>query len=115
MSDRNSKLEREARELSDAFKSDTFTGYSLLKRQHRTRSKVVLLPETDFTEHYRQHYQLGSEVPLSVHGCEIPTHDETLTHDDFDEGVRSLNSNGSAGQDGIAPEFIKHDGPVLLQ
>ena len=114
-SDRNSKLEREAAELSDAFKKNTFSGYSLLKRQHRTRSKAILPPESDFTNHFRQHYQLGNETPLSVHGCELPTHDETLTREDFDAGVRSLNSNRSAGQDGIAPEFIKHGGPLLLQ
>ena len=115
--DRNSLLEREAAELSDAFKTDTFTGYSLLKRQNRTRSKVVLPPEADFTEHYRSHYELGSETPLSVHSCDLPAPvcDETLTRDEFDTGVRSLNSNRSAGQDGIAPEFIKHGGPVLLQ
>ena len=38
-----------------------------------------------------------------------------MTRDDFDEAVRSLNSNRSAGQDGMAPELIKHGGPVLLQ
>ena len=52
-----------------------------------------------------------------MHSCDLPTSacDETLTRDDFDAGVRSLNSNRSAGQDGMAPEFIKHGGPALLQ
>ena len=115
--DRNLNLEREAAELSEAFKRNTFAGYSLLKRQHRTRSKAVLPPESDFTEHYRAHYELGTETPLTVHGCDVPTSasDESLTRDDFDEAVRCLNSNRSAGQDGMAPEFIKHGGPVLLQ
>ena len=115
--DRNLKLEGEAAELSEAFRQNTFAGYSLLKRQHRTRSKAVLPPEADFTEHYRSHYDLGTETPSSVHSCDLPilACDETLTRDDFDAGVRSLNSNRSAGQDGMAPEFIKHGGPALLQ
>jgi len=37
-----------------------------LKQQHRTRTKAVMPPETDFTEHYRTHYQLGAEEPLEV-------------------------------------------------
>ena len=96
---------------------ETFSGYSLLKQQHRTRSKAVLPPESDFTEHYRSHYELGTESPLTVHGCELPVSvsDEALTRDDFDAGVRNLNSNRSAGQDNMAPEFIKHGGSVLLQ
>ena len=103
--DRNAKLEREAAELTDAFHQDTFKGYAVLKRQHRTRSKAVLPPETDFTNHYRSHYELGPETPIEVHGCDIPISDsdETLTQDDFDAGVRSLNSNRAAGQDNIAP------------
>ena len=115
--DRNAKLEREAAELTDAFHQDTFKGYAMLKRQHQTRSKAVLPPETDFTNHYRSHYELGPESPVEVHGCDIPTSDsdETLTQDDFDAGVRSLNSNRAAGQDNIAPEFIKHGGAVLLR
>ena len=115
--DRNSILEHEATELAEAFSKDTFAGYSLLKRQHKTRSKAVLPPEADFTEHYRSHYELGTEAPLSIHGCDVPSlpADETLTRDDFDAGVRSLNSNRSAGQDSVAPEFIKHGGAVLLQ
>ena len=115
--DRNAKLEREATELADAFRQDTFKGYSMLKRQHKTRSKAVLPPEADFTSHYRSHYELGPETPVEVHGCELPISDsdETLTRDDFDAGVRSLNSNRAAGQDNMAPEFVKHGGAVLLQ
>ena len=115
--DRNLILEREATELADAFAKDTFVGYSLLKQQHKSRSKAVLPPESDFTEHYRSHYELGPESPLDVHTCDVATlpADETLTQDDFDAGVRSLNSNRSAGQDGVAPEFIKHGGPILLR
>ena len=115
--DRNANLEREATELSVAPKRDTFAGYSLLKRQHRTRSKPVFPPESDFTKHYRAHYELGTETPLTVHGCDLSTSasDETLTRDDFDEAVRSLNSNRSAGQDGMSPVLNKHGGPVLLQ
>jgi len=84
--DRTAKLEREAVELAEAFKQDTLKGYSLLKRQHRTRSKAVLPPEADFTEHYRSHYELGTETPLCVAGCEIPNSelDDTLSRGDFD-------------------------------
>ena len=64
--DRNAKLELEAVELSEAFNQDIFKGYSLLKRQHRTRSKVVLPPDADFTEHYRAHCEPGTETPLIV-------------------------------------------------
>ena len=115
--DRNAKLELEAAELAQAFKQDTFKGYSLLKRQHRTRSKAVLPPESDFTNHYQTHYELGPEAPLEVLGCDLPpsTNDDTLSRKDFDAGVSSLNSNRSAGQDNVAPEFIKHDGAILLQ
>ena len=54
---------------------------------------------------------------LSFDSCEIPISDsdETLSCDDFDAGVRSLNSNRSAGNDGVAPEYIKRGGPILLQ
>ena len=114
--DRNAQLDREAVELTTAFNEDTFKGYSLLKQQHRTRSKAVLPPESDFTAHYRSHYQLGSEEPLEVSGCELPPSlaDDTLTRDDFDAGVKRLNVNRQAGQDNCAPEFIKHGGSVLL-
>ena len=54
--DRNAKLERETSELCKAFARDTFKGYALLKRQHRTKTKAVLPPEADFTKHYRTHY-----------------------------------------------------------
>ena len=99
--DRNDKLEREAAELSRTFTENTFKGYSLLKRQHRTRSKAILPPEVDFANHYRSHYQLGPEEPLEVSSCELPpcVDDDTLTRDDFDAGVSSLNSNRAAGQD----------------
>ena len=115
--DRNVLLEQEATELSKAFSENTFKGYSLLKQQHRTRSNAILPPESDFTDHYRSHYELGDEVPLELHSCELPScvNDDTLTRSDFDAGVRSLNSNRSAGQDNVAPEYIKHGGPVLLQ
>ena len=38
--DRNTNLEQEAEELKDAFNQETFQGYSLLKPQHRSRSKL---------------------------------------------------------------------------
>ena len=96
---------------------NTFKGYSLLKQQHRTRTNAILPPESDFTDHYRSHYEPGDEVPLELHSCELPpcADDDTLTYTDFDAGVRSLNSNHSAGQDNVVPEYIKHGGPVLLQ
>ena len=88
-----------------------------MKRQHKTRSKAVLPPEADFSNHYREHYELGTETPLTVDSCELPIleTDETLTRENFDEGVSCLNSNRSPGHDGVAPEFIKHGGTVLLQ
>ena len=115
--DRNALLEQEASDLSQAFSEDTFKGYSLLKRQHRTRTTAILPPESDFTNHYRLHYELGDEVPLELHTCELSpcTDDDTLTRDNFDDGVRSLNSNRSSGHDNVAPEYIKHGGSVLLQ
>jgi len=39
--------------------------------------------------------------------------DEILMRKDFDEGIQRLNSNRKPGQDGCAPEFIKHGGLVL--
>ena len=115
--DRNALLEQEASELSKAFSENTFKGYSLLKQQHRTRTNAILPPESDFTDHYRSHYEPGDEVPLELHSCELPpcADDDTLTCTDFDAGVRSLNSNRLAGQDNVVPEYIKHGGPVLLQ
>ena len=114
--DRNVLLENEASELTQAFSENTFKGYSLLKRQNRTRTSNLLPPVSDFTEHYRTHYELGDESPLEVQSCEPPSCDEddTLTRKDFDEGVRSLNSNRSPGHDNVAPEYIKHGGSVLL-
>ena len=116
-SDRNALLEQETSELSKAFSENTFKGYSLLKQQHRTRTNAILPPESDFTDHYRSHYEPGDEVPLELHSCELSpcADDDTLTYTDFDAGVRSLNSNRSAGQDNVVPEYIKHGGPVLLQ
>ena len=114
-SDRIATLEKEARELDDAFKEDRFKGYRLLKQQHRTRTKAVMPPEADFTEHYRTHYQLGVEDPLEVSGCALPVSasDDTLSRDEFDLGLRSLNANRSPGHDGCAPEYLKRGGPVL--
>ena len=99
------------------FSENTFKGYSLLKRQNRTRTSNLLPPVTDFTEHYRTHYELGDESPLEVQSCELPSCDEddTLTRKDFDEGVHSLNSNRSPGHDNVTPEYIKHGGSVLMQ
>ena len=92
-------------------------GYSLLKRQHKTRTKAILPPVSDFTSHYRSHYELGDESPLDLQTCELPpsTNDDTLTRDEFDAGVRCLNSNRSSGHDNVAPEYIKHGGTTLLQ
>ena len=50
--DCNKKLELEAMELTEAFRQDTFKGYSIFKQQFCTRSKNVLLPESEFTDHY---------------------------------------------------------------
>ena len=115
--DRNATLEKEATELQAAFDQDTFQGYSLLKRQHRSRSKVIPPPVSDFTNHYRTHYELGPEEPLDIYGCELPPSesDDHLSQEDFDKGVSKLNSNRAAGQDNIAPEYIKHGGPILLK
>ena len=114
--DRNATLEKEATELQAAFDQDTFQGYSLLKRQHRSRSKVIPPPVSDFTNHYRIHYELGPEEPLDIYGCELPPSesDDHLSQEDFDKGVSKLISNRAAGQDNIAPEYIKHGGPILL-
>jgi len=78
---------------------DTFKGYSLLKLQHRTSTSAILPPESDFTNHYRLRYILGDEVPLELHSCELSPsiNDDSLTRNDFDVGVCSLNSNRSSG------------------
>jgi hypothetical protein len=113
--DRIALLEKEANVLSETFKQDRFKGYKLLKRQHRTRAKPVMPPVSDFTEHYRAHYQPGTEEPLEVASCALPTSasDETLTREEFDSGLRRLNSNRQAGHDACAPEYVKCGGPVL--
>ena len=116
-SDRIALLETEAAELADTFKHDRFKGYRLLKRQHRARTKAVMPPEKEFTDHYRAQYQLGTEVPLEVSGCVLPASplDDVLSRDDFDSGIRSLNANRQPGHDGCAPEYLKRGGPVLHQ
>ena len=115
--DRSTLLEQEASELASAFSENTFKGYALLKRQHRTRVNAILPPVSDFTDHYRAHYEPGDEEPLELQGCGLPPSvaDDTLSRAEFDAGVRSLNSNRASGQDNVAPEYIKHGGPVLLQ
>ena len=115
--DRIALLEKEATELADAFKQDRFKGYRLLKRQHKTRTKAVMPPEKEFTEHYRAQYQLGPEVPLEVSGCVLTASplDDVLSRDDFDSGIRSLNANRQPGHDGCAPEYLKCGGPLLHQ
>ena len=115
-SDRIVTLEREAAELSSAFKQDWFKGYSLLKRQHRSRVKAIMPPEKDFTEHYREHYKLGHESPLEVSSCELPPCEkgDTLSLDDFEAGLRSLNENRAAGYDEVTPEYLKRGGATLL-
>ena len=115
--DRNALLEKEATELSNAFKVYSFKGYSLLKRQDRTRSKAVMPPESDFTNHYRAHYQPGTETPLEIHGSALPPSesDNHLSRDDFDTGIRSLNDNRQPGHDDCAPDYVKRGGPVFMR
>ena len=115
--DRNRRLESEAAELSDAFSVSPFKGYSLLKQQHRKPTSAIMPPESDFTEHYRSHYQLGLEQPLHIASCDLPAsgEDDTLSRESFDVGVKSLNENRSPGVDDCAPEYIKRGGPKLLQ
>ena len=115
--DRVVTLENEAAELSETFKQCRFKGYRLLKRQHRSRVKAVMPPESEFTEHYRRHYQAGTENPIEVLGCDLPpcASDDLLSRDDFDTGVRKLNENRQAGHDDCAPEYIKRGGPIILQ
>ena len=113
--DRIVLLEKEAAELADAFKKDRFKGYRLLKRQHRARTKAIMPPEKEFTEHYRTQYQLGAEEPLDFYSCELPNSpsDDALTRDDLVSGLRSLNANRQPGHDNCAPEYLKRGGPVL--
>ena len=113
--DRNRKLELEADELSKAFAENRFKGYSLLKRQHRVRTKAVMPPEQEFTDHYRNHYQLGPEEPLNLAGCDLANSaaDDTLSRDDFNAGINSLNENRQPGHDDCSPEYIKRGGLKL--
>ena len=115
--DRNRRLESEAAQLSDAFLVSPFNGYSLLKQQHHKPASDIMPPESDFTEHYHSHYQLGPEQPLHISSCDIHTsaEDDTLSQESFDAGINSLYENRAAGVDNCAPEYIKHGGPKLLQ
>ena len=114
--DRNALLEKEAAELSTAFSLSAFMGYALLKRQHRSRTAAIVPSASDFTNHYASHYKLGDESPLDLQSCDLPAcpDDDSLSRDEFDTGVRSLNSNRSPGHDNVAPEYIKYGGPTLL-
>ena len=40
--------------------------------------------------------------------------DDTLSRDDFDNGMRCLNENRTPGHDEWAPEYLKRGGAVLL-
>ena len=113
--DRTASLEREAKELSDAFKENRFKGYKLLKQQHRLRTSAIMPPESEFTQHYRSHYQLGPEEPLVVHGCSpAPLEsDDRLSRKEFDEGLQQLNENRAPGHDNCAPEYLKRGGISL--
>ena len=115
--DRNRKLESEASQLTDAFSVSPFAGYSLLKKQHRKPTNAIMPPEADFTSHYSIHYKTDTEEPLLVHSCNLPPSedDDTLSRQNFDEGIKALNENRSPGTDGCAPEYIKRGGPTLLQ
>ena len=112
---RTTTLEKEAVDLSNAFAENRFKGYKLLKQQHRKRSKAIMPPETEFTEHYRQHYQLGAEEPILVSGCELPPSDtnDTLSRADFDAGLRRLNENRAPGHEKCAAEYLKRGGSRL--
>ena len=48
--------------------------------------------------------------------CELPPceKDDTLSLDDFEAGLRSLNENRAAGHDEVAPEYLKRGGATLL-
>ena len=113
--DRTVSLEREAIELSNAFEEDRFKGYKLLKQQHRSRTSAIMPPESEFTDHYRDHYQLGQEDPITIDSCNLPPleTDDVLTRDEFDDGLRRLNENRAPGHDNCAPEYLKRGGPTL--
>ena len=73
-------------------------------------------PESEFTEHYRNHYQPGPEEPLDVAGCDLASSadGDTLSPDNFKSGLGSLNENRQPGYDDCAPEYITRGGPNLL-
>ena len=114
--DRTATLENEAVQLGDAFAENRIKGYKLLKQQHRQRTKAIMPPESEFTEHYRNHYKLGPEEPLPVAGCELPPSavDDTLSLNDLNNSLRSLNENRAPGHDNCAPEYLKRGGPRLV-
>ena len=114
--DRNALLEKEAVELSNTFAQNRFKGFRLLKQQHRKRAKAIMPPESEFTAHYREHYQLGSEEPLDVSGCDLPSllTDDVLSRADFDAGLARLNENRSPGHDKCAAEYLKRGGGQLV-
>ena len=114
-SNRTELLEREAAELTNAFAQNRFKGYQLLKKQHRKRSKPIMPPEHEFTAHYRQHYQLGPEDPITLAGAELQpsVSDDTLSQDDFDNALHCLNENRAPGHDKCAAEYLKRGGPRL--
>ena len=72
-------------------------------------------PEQKFTDHYRNHYQRGPEEPLNLAGCDLANSaaDDTLSRDDFNAGINSLNENRQPGHDDCSPEYIKRGGPKL--
>ena len=115
--DRNRRLESEAAQLSAEFSVSPFKGYSLLKQQHRKPTSAIMPPESDFTEHYRSHYQPGPEQPLHISSCNLRAsgEDGTLSRESFDAGIKSLNDKGSPGVDDCDPEYIKRGGSKLLQ
>ena len=65
-------MEQDALDLTHAFNDSTFKGYALLNCQRRSRTTALQPPVSDFTEHYRAHYQLGDEEPLELQSCELP-------------------------------------------
>ena len=86
-----------------------------MKQPHRTRTKVILPPKAEFTEHYSKHYQLGEEEPIEVHACELPEleTDDTLSREDFDAGLCRLNENRSPGHAKCSAEYLKRSGSLL--
>ena len=86
-----------------------------MKKQHRKRSKPIIPPEHEFTAHYRRHYQLGPEEPITLASTELQpsANDDTLSQDDFDDALRCLNENRAPGHDKCAAEYLKRGGPRL--